>query len=110
MQNKNIVRNLIRASLLLIVLPVLYLVLWISISGNESLSYAEQVQLLMSYIPEPFRDPFGITFLFFGMSFLSAVFGFYAFLKSGSGKVQLFSIFIAGFAGLLALWYGFTLL
>ncbi|WP_020404552.1 hypothetical protein [Gracilimonas tropica] len=103
-------RNLIRLSLLLIIMPVLYLGLWISILQNEALTYAGQVQLLMSYFPEFLRNPFGITLTFFGMSFSSAIFGFYGYLKADSNKAQLLSLFLSGIATLITIWYGFTLM
>lgn len=50
--NIRTVRNYIRISLILLILPLLYLILWMTIQGNESLTYFEQVQQLMSYFPE----------------------------------------------------------
>lgn len=104
------VRNLIRISLLMIIAPVLYFGLWISISGNESLTYFEQVQQLMSYFPESLRDPFGITLTFLGMSFISTAFGFYAYLKSDSKNQQFFSLILTVIAGIVTMWFGFTLI
>ncbi|HBQ60528.1 MAG TPA: hypothetical protein DD671_13120 [Balneolaceae bacterium] len=109
-QRKRKVRNLVRISLLLIIAPVLYLGLWISISMDDSLTYFEQVQQLMSYFPESIRNPFGTTITFLGMSFISAVFAFYAFLKSDSKKQQSFSLALSAIAAILTLWFGFTLL
>lgn len=104
------VRNLIRISLLMIITPALYFGLWISISGNESLTYFEQVQQLMSYFPKSLRDPFGITLTFFGMSFISTVFGFYAYLRSDSKKQRSFSLALSVIAGIITMWFGFTLM
>lgn len=109
-QQKKKVRNLLRISLLLLIVPVIYIGLWISISVDESLTYFEQVQQLMSYFPQTIRNPFGITLTFFGMTLLSAVFGFYAYLKSDSKKQQFFILAISAIASILTLWFGFTLL
>jgi|AntRauTorckE6833_2_1112554.scaffolds.fasta_scaffold01019_11 predicted membrane protein len=104
------VGNLIRLSLLMIIAPVLYIGLWIFILGDESLTYFEQVQRLMSFFPESFRNPFGITLIFFGMSFISAASGFYAYLNSNSKTQRRFSLALTVATGLITLWFGFTLL
>lgn len=109
-QSSKKIRNLIRISLLLIILPVIYLGLWISISGNDDLTYAGQVQKLMSYFPEALRNPYGITLTFFGLSFLSAVFGIYAYLKSSSKKGKALTLVISAAAALVTMWFGITLL
>ncbi len=103
--NLRSIRNYIRISLLLLILPLLYLILWMFIQGNESLTYFEQVQQLMSYFPESMRDPFGITLVFFGMSSVSAVFGFYGYLKSEGGYSGIISLVIFTVAALLAFWF-----
>lgn len=103
-------RNLIRVSSLLLILPILYLGIWFSISGDESLTYFEQVRLLMSYFPESIRDPYGITLTFFGMSLSSAILSFYGYLKSGSKRAQTTSVVISCVAALLSAWFGMTLL
>lgn len=95
---------------MLIIAPVLYLGLWINISMDDSLTYFEQVQQLMSYFPELIRDPFGITLTFLGMSFISSAFAFYAYLKSDSKKQQSFSLALSTIAAILTMWFGFTLL
>lgn len=104
------VRNYIRISLLLLILPLLYLLLWVSIQGNEAMTYFEQVQQLMSYFPESIRNPFGITLAFFGLSSVSAVFGFYGYLKSDGGYSGVMSLVISTVAALLAFWFGITLI
>lgn len=109
-ENIRSVRNYIRISLLLLILPLLYLFLWVSIQGNEALTYFEQVQQLMSYFPESVRDPFGITLTFFGLSAVSAVFGFYGYLKSEAGYSGVMSLVIFTVATLLAFWFGITLI
>lgn len=103
--NTRTVRNYIRISLLLLILPLLYLLLWVSIQGNEAMTYFEQVQQLMSYFPESIRNPFGITLTFFGLSSISAVFGFYGYLKSDSGYSGVMSLVIFTVAALLAFWF-----
>ncbi len=103
------VRNYIRISLLLLILPLLYLLLWLSIQGNEGLTYFEQVQQLMSYFPESMRNPFGITLAFFGMSTISAVFGIYGYLKSEGGYSGVMSLVIFTVAALLAFWFMISL-
>jgi hypothetical protein len=109
-QRKKKVRNLLRISLLLLIVPILYLGLWISISGEESLSYFQQVQQLMSYFPEFIRNPYGITLSLFGMSLLSSVFGFYSYLKSSSRGQQYFGLALSIFAMVITFWFGFTLM
>lgn len=109
-QSQKKVRNLIRGSLLLLVLPILYVGLWISISGNEALTYFDKVQLLMSYFPASLRDPFGISLTFMGMSLVSAVFGFYGYLRAKSSTQSYFCLILSGVALLFTLWFGFTLL
>lgn len=104
------VRNYIRISLLLLILPVLYITLWISIATDDSLTFFEQVQLLMSYFPEGMRDPYYITMIFFGMSLGSAIFSFYGYLKSSGRSAQITNVAICCIATLLTLWLGFTLL
>lgn len=104
------VRNYIRVSLLLLILPVLYTTLWIFISTNENLTYFEQVQLLMSYFPEGLRNPYSITLAFFGMSLGSAILSFYGYLKSSGRKGQFANVGICCIATLLTVWLGFTLL
>lgn len=103
--NIRTVRNYIRINLILLILPLLYLILWMSIQGNESLTYFEQVQQLMSYFPESMRDPFGITLTFFGMSSVSAVFGFYGYLKSEGRYSGVMSLVIFTVATLLTFWF-----
>ncbi|MFP8489628.1 hypothetical protein ACKGJO_11105 [Gracilimonas sp. Q87] len=100
------IKNLIRISLLLMILPALYLGLWIWISGSEELSYFEQVQLLMSYIPEPVRDPFLVTISLFGMSLVSAVFGLYGYIKSEADYPRKTSLFIMTLATIMCIWFG----
>ncbi|MEX0723926.1 MAG: hypothetical protein WD357_09150 [Gracilimonas sp.] len=107
--NSRSIRNYIRISLLLLIFPILYLGLWISISGSESMTYFEQVQYLMSYFPESVRNPFGITLTFFGMSVSSAAFGFYGYLKSEDGYSGVMSLVIFTAATLLAFWFAITL-
>lgn len=99
------VRNYVRISLLLLILPLLYLLLWLTIQGNESLIYFEQVQQLMSYFPESIRNPFGITLSFCGMSIVSAVFGFYGYLKSEDGYMAVMGLVTFTIATLLTFWY-----
>lgn len=94
---------------MLLILPVLYLGIWLSISAEDSLTYFEQVQLLMSYFPQSIRNPFGITLTFFGMSFVSAVLSFYGYLKSNTGYGRVISIVIFTVAGLLTFWFGVSL-
>jgi len=108
--NSRSIRNYIRISLLLLIFPMLYLGLWLSISGSESMTYFEQVQYFMSYFPEAIRNPFGITLTFFGMCMSSAVFGFYGYLKSDGGYPGIMSLVIFAAAILLAFWFGVTLL
>ena len=103
-------RNLIRVSLLLLILPILYLSLWFSISGDDSLTYFEQVRLLMSYFPESIRNPYGITLTFFGMSVSATILSFYGYLKSETKRAQLVSVIISCVATLLSAWFGMTLL
>mgnify|MGYP000193769837 CR=1 FL=1 len=109
-QSQKKIRNLIRGSLLLLVLPMLYVGLWISISGNEALTYFEKVQLLMSYFPASLRDPLGISLTFMGMSLVSAVFGFYGYVKAKSSKQGYFCLVLSGIAILFTMWFGFTML
>ena len=108
--SKSKARNNIRISLLLLILPVLYLGVWVSISADESLTYFEQVQLLMSYFPESIRNPFGITLTFFGMSFSAASFCFYGYLKSEQKTAQISQVVLCCIATLLTVWFGMTLL
>src|SRR5690554_1428856 len=89
-----ITRIYLRLSLLLLVLPILYLGFWISISGYEGLTYFEKVQMLMDYFPKSFRDPFGIALTFFGLSVGSAIFGYLGFMKSNSENAGKFSLSI----------------
>ena len=103
-------RNHIRFSLLLLVLPILYLGLWFSISADNSLTYFEQVQILMSYFPESIRDPYKITLFFFVESLSSAILSFYGYLKATSKKAQITSITICCVAAFLSAWFGMTLL
>ncbi len=105
-----VVRNRIRLGLLLLILPVVYLGLWISISGNDALTYFEKVQMYMGYFPESVRNPFGITLSFFGMSLGSAIFSFSGYLKSRETKTQIICLVISGIATLLTLLFGFQLL
>ncbi|MEX0609752.1 MAG: hypothetical protein WD158_09990, partial [Balneolaceae bacterium] len=72
--------NFLRASIISIILPVLYIGLWIKISGDDFLTYNEQVMTLMGYFPEFARDPFWLTVVFLGMSVLSATLSFRAWL------------------------------
>lgn len=104
-----VVRNYIRISLLLLILPILYLGVWFSISAEDSLTYFEQVQLLMSYFPQSIRNPFGITLTLFGMSMISAVISFYGYLKSITGYGRVISMVIFIVAGLLTFWLGVSL-
>ncbi|MEX0844404.1 MAG: hypothetical protein WD022_03950 [Balneolaceae bacterium] len=104
------VRNYIRLSLLLLILPILYLGAWFSIFGDESLTYFEKVQLLMSYFPESMRNPFGIVLTFFGMSLTSAIFSFYGFLKGESKFSNIMTISIFTVAALLTFLLGISLL
>lgn len=103
------VKNLIRVSLILMILPALYLGLWIWISGSDDLTYFEQVQLLMSYIPETFRDPFLVTISLFGMSAVSAVFGLYGYIKSEADYPRKTSLFIMTLATIMCIWFGRSL-
>lgn len=103
--NPGSIRNYIRVSLILLILPLLYLILWMTIQVNESLTYFEQVQQLMSYFPESMRNPFGITLVFFGMSTVSAVFGFYGYMKSEERYSGVMSLVIFTIAALLAFWF-----
>ncbi|MEQ8524052.1 hypothetical protein [Gracilimonas sp.] len=103
-------RSLIRLSLLLLIVPGLYLSLWFSISGDQSLTYFEQVRHLMSYFPEPIRNPYGITLTFFGMSLSAAILSFYGYLKSESKRAQMISVIISCVATLLSAWLGMTIL
>ena len=103
-------RNHIRFSLLLLVLPVLYLGLWFSISTDNTLTYFEQVQLLMSYFPESIRDPYKITLFFFVESLSAAILSFFGYLKAGSRKAQITCITICCVATFLSVWFGMTLL
>jgi|GEM_PF-2124299 len=103
-------RNYIRFSLFLLVLPVLYMGLWFSISADESLTYFEQVQMLMSYFPEPIRDPYKTTLFFFTESILATILSFYGYLKAESKKAQITSIIICCISTLLSAWFGMTLL
>ena len=95
---------------MLLILPILYLGIWVSIAGEESLTYFEQVNLLMSYFPETIRNPFGITLTFFGMSLSSATLSFYGYLKSEAKGQQVVSVIICCVATLLSAWFGITLL
>jgi hypothetical protein len=104
------VRNYIRFSIFLLVLPVLYLGLWFSIASDDTLSYFEQVDLLMSYFPESLRDPYNVTLFFFGESLSAAVLSFFGYLKSDSKKAQITSITISCLAAFLSAWFGMTLL
>lgn len=106
----NSVHNYIRVSLLLLILPVLYTTLWIFIATDESLTYFEQVKLLMSYFPEQTRDPYYITLVFFGMILGSALLSFYGYLKSPARKGQFTNVYICYLATHLTVWLGFTLL
>lgn len=105
-----ITRIYLRISLLLLILPVLYLGLWISISGNEGLTYFEKVQMLMDYFPEAVRNPYGISLTFFGLSIGSAIFGFLGYMKSSSGNSGYISMGISILAGFVAVWFGMSLL
>jgi hypothetical protein len=104
-----VVKNLIRISLLLMILPAMYLGLWIWISGSDELSYFEQVQLLMSYMPEFVRDPFMVTISLFGMSVISAVFGLYGYIKSEADYPRKTSLFILTLATIMSIWFGRSL-
>ena len=97
--------NLLRASILLLILPVMYISLWISISAKEMLTYSEKVMLLMSYVPEFARNPYGLTIFFFGMSGLSAGLSFSAWMKSKVKRVQYISMVISAIGTILALWF-----
>ncbi|HBX66507.1 MAG: hypothetical protein CL670_02370 [Balneola sp.] len=103
-------RNFIRFSIFLLVLPVLYLGLWFSISADDSLSYFEQVQMLMSYFPESVRDPYKITLFFFVESLSATILSFYGYLKAESKKAQLTTIIICCISTLLSAWFGMTLI
>jgi len=103
------VKNLIRISLLLMILPALYLGLWIWISGSEGMTYSEQVQLLMSYIPESVRNPYLVTMSLFGMSITSAVFGLYGYIKSEADYPRKTSLFIMTLATIMSIWFGRSL-
>lgn len=105
-----ITRIYLRISLLLLILPVLYLGLWVSISGNEGLTYFEKVQMLMNYFPESLRNPYGISLFFFGLSLGSAIFGFLGYLKSSSSNSGKISLGVSIFSGFIALWFGMSLL
>lgn len=104
------VRNYIRLSLILLIIPVLYLGLWASISGNETLNHFEKVQLFMSYFPEAIRNSFKITFALFGMCLLSAVLGFTAYQKSETIFTQIIGVVLSLIATLLTVWFGMTLM
>lgn len=104
-----VVKNLIRFSLLLMILPALYLGLWIWISGSEGLTYSEQVQLLMSYIPDAVRNPYLVTISLFGMSITSAVFGLYGYIKSEADYPRKTSLFIMTLATIMSIWFGRSL-
>jgi hypothetical protein len=103
-------RNLVRFSLLLLVLPILYLGLWFSISADETLTYFEQVQMLMNYFPESIRDPYKITLFFFMESVSAAILSFYGYLKSTSKKAQAICVTICCVAVFLSAWFGMTLI
>lgn len=102
--------NYIRISLLLLILPILYFALWIPISGDESLTYLEKVTKLMGYFPESLRNPFWISFTFFGLSLGSAIFSFYAYMKSTTRQSQIISFIICGAATFLAAIFGMILI
>lgn len=113
MKNKTeidpVIKNLIRISLLLMILPALYLGLWIWISGSDELTYFEQVNLLMSYIPEAVREPFLVTISLFGMSLTSAVFGLYGYIKSEADFPRKTNLFILTLATIMSIWFGRSL-
>lgn len=104
------VRNYIRVSLILLAMPILYLGLWFSISQNESLTYFEQVQMLMSYFPDFLQDPRLLAMLFFGMGLTSAVLSFYGYLKSADIKSRRFTVLICCAATFITVWLGMSLL
>ena len=98
--------NLIRISVLLLVLPVLYMALWIPISGDETLTYFEKVAKLMGYFPQQLRHPFGIALAFLGMSAGAGILSFYAYMKSETARTQWLSIIICLAAVFLAILFG----
>jgi hypothetical protein len=104
-----ITRIYIRISLLLLILPILYLGFWISISGNEGLTYFEKVQMLMDYFPESLRDPFGIALTFFGLSMGSAIFSYLSYMKSTTEKAGKISLSVCLIAILTSIWVGMSL-
>ncbi len=102
--------NYIRLSLLLLILPILYFALWVPISSDETLTYLEKVNKLMSYFPELLRNPFWISFSFFGMCLVSAIFSFYAYMKSVTLQSQIVSVIICGAATFLTAIFGMIIL
>lgn len=106
---KNPALNFLRAAILLAILPVMYLGLWISVSAKEMLTYSEKVLLLMSYIPGFARDPFWLAVFFLGLSALSAVFGYRAWMGSRDRKNRLLAMAVFVIAAVLTLWFTFSL-
>ncbi|MEX0720944.1 MAG: hypothetical protein WD059_09765 [Balneolaceae bacterium] len=103
------ITNFLRASILLLVLPLLYIALWINISGDETLTYHEQVLILMGYFPEFARDPFWVTIIFLGLSGLSAALSFTAWIKSHRVGIHIVGMMICAIGTLLTIWFASTL-
>ncbi|SMO49949.1 hypothetical protein [Gracilimonas mengyeensis] len=105
-KTKSRATNLIRISVLLLILPVLYLALWYPISTDETLTYFEKVTKLMGYFPEKLRHPYWITVTFCGLSLSSAIFGFNSYLKFETRQGQIIAIIISAVAVFLTAIFG----
>lgn len=100
----------LRVSIIILILPILYIGLWATISGDQSMTYNEQVMTLMGYFPEFARNPFWITVTFFLMSFASAVLSFRIWLKSIRKGLQITAMMVCALAKLLSIWFATVLL
>lgn len=100
----------LRVSVIILILPILYIGLWATISSDHSMNYNEQVITLMGYFPEFARNPFWITVTFFLMSFASAVLSFRAWFKSIGKGLQITAMMVCALATLLSIWFATVLL
>src|SRR5690554_2748383 len=109
MLRKKRVTNFLRAGILLLIFPVMYLALWVSISGNDALIYSEQVARMMSYLPKFAQNLRVNAFILLGMSGLSTFLTLQAWRYSESRKMQNFSLVICAVAAIITIWFVMSL-
>lgn len=109
-QKKPNVRNYMRFSLIFLAMPILYIGLWFTIRQNETLTYFEQVQLLMSYFPDFIQEPRMLALFFFSLSICSMGLSFMGYLKSQETRSRWLTIIICCTATFVTMWLGMSLL